>query len=400
MRKIFTIMTAVSLIGIAGNAAAVDGDFELFGHVNTAIGYQHFGSNAAATTTGAVGLANPVTTGTAGSVRHGPLGRLTTNNGAGVRQEQLIAAVDEVELNVTKSWGEHVRTRADIAFGLPGAGSGGVGLEQAYATLNIPAGNGIEFLLGRFTAPIGFESVERNDNSLWSHSLIFNYLRPTNYTGVKFYYPFSDMVDLNVYVVNNLRDSLTVDSAMPSFGLRLGFNWGDEGRKSKFGITGAAGPESLDPGNKVDNWSYLTDLDWNVWLSDRFALGGEAIFRTDRRALAAGADARYFAGLVNLMYQFNDTVDGTLRYAYGHAKGGSSDGLTSGAAGAVAGNLLNATGALAGSKTQLHEISAGLQYHIADGAKLQLEGRYDLVNVAGAAKGHVFGGVMGLLYNF
>mgnify|MGYP003342882864 CR=1 FL=1 len=42
--------------------------------------------------------------------------------------------------------------------------SGMFTLEQAYATANIPVGNGIEFMLGRFNTPIGFESVDVNEN--------------------------------------------------------------------------------------------------------------------------------------------------------------------------------------------------------------------------------------------
>lgn len=387
MRKFITTIIAIAVAGVAGNAFAVDGDFELSGHVNTAFGYQHYSNDAAALITGGAG-ANPV----GGTLaQHGPLGRFATNSGVTAGGTQLVAVVDEFELNASKSFGENVRARADMSFGRVASGSGAVGLEQAYTTLNIPAGNGVEFLLGRFDAPIGFEANDRNLNTLWSHGDIYNYLRPTSLTGVKFYYPFSDMVDLHFYVANNLRDSLTVDSATPSFGMRLGFNWGDEGRRSTFGLSGAAGPEALDAGNKMDDWSYLADLDWNVWLSDSFAIGGEGIFRTDRRALAAGTDGRYFGGQLNLHYVFNDMWDGTVRYGYAYQRAGNSAGLTAGS------SLLNAGST---AKTQLHEVSAGLQYHVADGAKLQLEGRYDLVNVAAATKGHVFGGVLGLLYSF
>lgn len=405
MRKFLVVAAALTLIGGATVAQAdeyVKGGFELSGHVNAGTGYQHWGQNAAGSITSSNAANNGIV------VFRGPLGELGLQGGAGPNggKDEFMFFVDEAELDATKTFGENIRVRADLAFGR--AASGGIGtfgIEQAYATANIPLGNGIEFLIGRFDAPIGFESVERGENTLFSHSLIFNTLRSQSLTGIKFYYPFSDLVDWHFYLVNNLRDNIgstavagtgaaSPDSLWPSFGTRVGFNWGDEGKKSTFGITGQGGPEISESAagapDKFDRWSYLGDLDWNIWVTDSFAVGGEAIFRIDNAAGTA-ADARYMAGQLNLNYVFNDVWDGTLRYSFGQQRAASATALG-------AGSLIDATNA--GVKSQVHEITLGGQYQIADGAKLQMEYRMDLVKPTGLARGIAHGGALNFSYSF
>lgn len=408
MRKYLSLAVAVVAVAFAGTAVA--GDFELSGHVNAGVSYQHFGSNAASVVAGQTGLANP-----GANTAQGSAGDLTASaagaaGAAGavvaptVRQDSFLIFADDAELDATAEYGENIRARVDLGFGRLASGSsgaGGVNLEQAYATINIPVGNGIEFLVGRFDAPIGFESVERGENTLFSHSTLFRNLRPTSYTGLKFYYPFSDLIDLHVYAVNNLRDSIALvgantDPLLPSGGFRLGFGWGDEGQKSTFGLSAAGGLEAPDASKLGGDLSWLVDADWNVWIGEYFAIGGEGIYRMDNGATGA-AKARYFGGQLNLHYVFNDVWDGTLRYVYAADKGAvnTADTLTGGAANI---SLLNA--AAGAAKTQVHEITLGGQYHITDNAKLQLEGRYDMVKVTGASAGNVYGGLVNFAYNF
>lgn len=399
MRKLLTVVAALAFIGGATVAQAdeyVKGGFELSGHVNAGASYAHWGkaTGGAALTVSGGGIANSgIATFRGPQAELTPLGAVVT---AG--HDSLLFFIDEAELDATKSFGENLRARFDLAFGRVASGSGfnGVTLEQAYATANIPVGNGLEFLIGRFDAPIGFEGIERWDNTLFSHSIIFNALRPQELTGFKLYYPFSDMVDWHLYVVNNLRDTIAGDTTIPSFGTRVGFNWGEEGKKSTIGISGASGPEVAQPTDKLDLWSFLGDLDWNVWVTDAFSVGGEGIFRMDN-ASGTGTDGRYFGGQLNLNYVFNDVWDGTIRYAYAQQRAITTAAATGPLA---AGGLVSFTNA--GVKTQVHEFTLGGQYHIADGAKIQLEYRLDLVkpSAAGVSRGIAHGGTVNFAYSF
>ncbi len=399
MRKLLIALFALGFAGFAGTAAAVEGDFELSGHVNAGLGYQSYNSKASA-----------LVAGNSGSY-HGALGDLGNNHGVGAKMESIIGFVDEAEMDAMKSFGENVRARMDLSFGRAASGSAlanAFTLEQAYATVNIPVGNGMEFLLGRFDLPIGFESLERGENTLFSQTSIRREILPARGTGLKFYYPFSDMVDMHFYAVNNLRDAIgTVaaagtDNHWPSFGTRFGFGWGDWGRRSTIGVSLAAGAEATQAAaaGKFGNWTYLGDVDWNVWVSEFFAIGGEGVFRQDN-GNGGTTDGRYFGGTLALNYVFSDVWDGTLRYTYITDRAGTSATAFPNTGGSLLNNNVLAAAAAA-AKTQSHELSLGGQYHIADGAKLQIEARYDMVknNTAAAGTGGVYGGAMAFLYNF
>jgi hypothetical protein len=389
MKKLFIAILAFALFAfIATGAQAqekyVAGGFEMAGHVMAGGGYQHQNNKATTyfTTDGDIGYFA------------GPIGKYLGQI-PGPRTDHFSFFVDEVELDIMKSFGENVRLRADLDFARvasSGLFSAAFVLEQAYATANIPVGNGIEFLIGRFNTPIGFESVDVIDNDTISKSVLVTGLRPANTTGMKIYYPFSDLVDFHFYVVNTLtQDSDVKVNDLPSFGFRLGFNWGDEGTESTFGVSGLFGPESRFSNR---HFTYAGDLDLNWWITESFALGMEALFRRDNAVtnttgVAAGSNSEYLAGLLNLHYAFSDVWDGTLKFAYAKQFDPS--------------NMVPATTwtNLTGAEQSIYQIALAGGYMIADGAKLKLEGRFDIINPTGASNTeYVYGGALAFGYDF
>lgn len=394
MKKLIIAVLALGLIGMfsaTANADYVGGGFEASGSVMAGVGYQHFNSK----------VQTEIATNDQEASTSGVIGRYIPQPALGVapaaRQDNLEFFVDSVELDIMKSFGENIRLRADLDFGRFASGSnfGAFFLEQAYATANIPLGNGIEILFGRFNVPIGFESVDPVDNDTISKSiLIRSGIRPTNSTGLKFYYAFSDLVDLHFYIVNQLtRDVYTFKANdIPSFGLRLGFNWGDPGMESTFGISGFAGLEHN--ASTKRNWTFAGDMDLNWWVTESFAWGMEGIFRKDNAISSlpvAGAlnNMFTFGGLLNLKYLFSDVWDGTLKYAMAYqnkATNGTWD-------------FIGGTGLI--GKQTVHEISLAGNYAIADGAKLKLEGRFDIVDPTGGGNTeYVYGAALAFAYDF
>lgn len=376
MKKLVLAIVVVAAMALAFGAQAeekyVAGGFEASGHINTGFGFQAIGKNYL--TNGAnAALARDGWT----NIQNVP----TSNTG---KLEDFGFLLDEVELDLTKTFGENIKFRTDIQFGDATLGSttAGVGIEQAYVTANIAVGNGVELLAGRFDAPIGFESADRNDNDTISRSAIFNYgLHPRTLTGLKLYYAFSDAFDWHFYVVNNLEDGMAVNfngdtNIIPSAGTRVGYTWGEEGTESTVGLSVAAGPEAPRATKKTGRWSYLADLDWNVWFTEAFALGGEGIYRMDNAATGA-PDAKYLAGILNLHYVFSDVWDGTLKYAL--LKQNSYDGITTAAA------LAGTYAPQVAGKAWMHEIGAAGGYQITDGAKFVAEYRLDWTDYKQAA---------------
>lgn len=426
MKKLFTLVMIAMMFGFASNVVAYDGDFEISGHVNTGFGYQYNGAKWSSVGLGAFTEEGMV------PIRAGSQA-IATANSKNDANSLAIAYVGDIELDVTKTFGENIRLRADLDFvrqNSYGYGSDvqfGAGnymsdrlVEQAYATINIPVGYGLEFLVGRFNAPIGFEAYDNNDNDLPFHTYIFNYLRPQNLTGIKFYYPFSDLIDLHFWIANNLRDVAIgglggtgiQTGKLPAFGGRLGFTWGMEGQESTIGVSGGASSEAKAlPGagavgtagpDKWGMWSYFGDLDFNIWVNDVFAIGGEGFYRRDgapssSKGLAGGRNSLYFAGLLNLHYLFSDVWDGTLRYTYANDYRGTAllfGVFPTGYRGAA--TLNGQPGAsqfhrFAGSAmvwdAMFNQVDLGINYHVTDGAKIMMMYRFDL-----AKPKPVFGG--------
>jgi len=392
MKKLITLVLAIGLIAAATTVNAqekyVAGGFEMAGHVMAGGGYQHFNNRASTyfTFDGDIGY------------YAGSMGKYMGQVPA-ARVDFFGFFVDEVELDIMKSFGENVRLRADLDFARAfSAGSASLTgfpafvLEQAYATANIPVGNGIEFLLGRFNTPIGFEPVDVSENWLNSKSVLATGIRPTNTTGMKIYYPFSDLVDFHFYVVNTLtQDSNFKINDVPSLGFRLGFNWGDEGTESTFGFSGLFGPETRFS-NK--HFTFAGDIDLTWWITESFALGLEGIFRRDNAAtgttgIAPGSNTEYMGGLLNLHYAFSDVWDGTLQYVFAKQFDPSNT--------VPAALWTNLTGA----EQSMHQIWLGAGYMIADGAKLKFEGRFDIVNPAGGGNTeYIYGGNLAFAYDF
>ncbi len=389
MKKILVIALVLGLAFFAANVNAqekyVGGGFEMAGNIVTGMGWQYH--NNKANTEIARGDDNVFT-------GPGPMGKYMGI--APNKRNYFGFFLDGVELDIMKSFGENVRLRADLDFGR--VNSSGVGtqafiLEQAYATANIPVGNGVEFLVGRFNAPIGFESVDVADNDLISQTIIIrSQIRPVGLTGAKLYYAFSDLVDLHFWVANRIINDdnsgiLGVGARvanMPALGARIGFNWGEEGTESTFGISPFFGPSD---GSSNKHYSFGVDADLNWWLTESFALGFEGIYRRDN-ALVPGVNQNMntFAGILNLHYVFSDVWDGTLRYSMAMQRQG-----TNGTIDYIGGVV----------KQQVHEIALGGGYAVADGAKFKLEGRFDLVKpTTSGTTQYVFGAVMGFVYNF
>ncbi len=417
MRKLSMIALVLVLAGAAVAHADeyVKGGFEMGGALNTGLGFQYNNSNAQSVLGTAASVSNlgnaanqyglPVT----GGVGAGPLGEFSQYNGIALGQKKMSFEFysDGVQLNLSKSFGENIRSRVDLVFGAAAYGSSVVTLApaiaQAYVTANIPAGNGVEFLAGHFFTPFGYEKVFRNENNTVTHSIVWT-LRPTNFTGVKFYYAFSDLVDLHVFGYNNMRDNMaaSVSKDMPGYGVTLGFNWGDEGKKSRVDVTGLAGPESWGNvtgglGDKMGNWAYMGDVSWNWHINDAFTFGGEGLYRIDAGNTGT-PKSKVMAVVGDLNYAFTDVWDGTLKLAYAHQND------TTASVGTVFANvgsagLVNALG----WRDNVIQGALATQYQIADGAKLQAEFRLDYAkttNAASPGKTMSYGPIVNFAYAF
>jgi len=365
------------------------GGLEVSGNVDVVTGWQHDTSNAG----GSISLINAADSAGSGEGQLGDFRGIGTPN-----RDTFNFYIDQVELDFSKAFGENIRIRADLDFGrlLSGSGRNTAGtnfqLEQGYVTANIPVGNGVEFLIGRFNTPIGLEAVDRADNLALSFSNLFRYLRPHNTTGAKIYYAFNDSFDFHLYVVNNLVDTIGNDTPIPSYGARFGFTWGEKGKENVIGLSYAGGPEAAAlGGNQMAHLTHIGDLDFSLHLGDSFVIAGEGMFRQDNLGGAchvggpaagganAGKNCKALSGQLLLGYNFNETWGGWFRYGYLHDFQGNYTTIDQ----------------------QIHDFTIGGSYQVTEGAKIKLEYRLDLALPAGPI-GTAFNHGVGLefAYNF
>lgn len=424
---LFTLAVALMAFNVHANgtkadatpsaASGVSGGFEASGHMFTGAGWQHFKTRNALQAV-AQDINNTVP-----GVIGGYLDTSATeprNNTADVFR----FFVDEVELDLAKTFGENIRFRTDLDFGsatlysgprFANLAGGNIYVEQAFATANVGLGNGIEVLIGRFNNPMGFESVDVVDNDTISRSTLYRSIRPHHFTGAKLYYAFSDAFDWHLWGANNspsyeqgdVIDGVSTD--IPLAGTRLAYKWGEEGKQSHIGVAGIGlGQDHIQPRKRA--WTWIGDLDFNWWATDNFAVGGEGIYRQIDAVTAGNLNMKTMGALLNLHYDFSDVWDGTLKYAWSHDVNGY---MGAGAVGGLEGVLPLDGGlrqSLTGADQVFHEITVAGNYAIADGAKLRLEGGYTLNDPGGRGAGaaavaassnrHIYGFGGGFAYEF
>lgn len=98
------------------------------------------------------------------------------------------------------------------------AGAGTVALSEAYVTLHAPLGNGIDFKIGRFATPIGYEVFESYKNPNYGRSFGFN-AEPTVHEGVLATYTFSKEVSVSAGIANTFDNVSQGRVAGPTGGI-------------------------------------------------------------------------------------------------------------------------------------------------------------------------------------
>ncbi|MBI2336429.1 MAG: outer membrane beta-barrel protein [Deltaproteobacteria bacterium] len=350
------LILALFAVGFVSSTTQAEEGLELGGNVTTFFGWQKNDSNALGTTIGAI-----------------PERGVGTAN-----RDTFNFYLDEVELNLQKSWGDKVRIRADLDFGSAALGSNfsdfaaatAFVLEQGYIGFNILDA---EIIVGRFNVPIGVYSVDRINNVTISYPTVFGLL-PSNGTGVKLFWGINDSFDMQLYVVNNIADTVSTAAGgglggiIPSGGFRLGYNWGDEDHRSTVGLSGYAGGQLP---ALMKHLTFMGDIDLSWYVTEQLLIQAEGAYRQDNK-VGAGKNNKAYSGFLTLDYLINDSWDVYGSYGYIHDWEGN---LSAAGAG----------GFYTGADQQVHSGTVGVGYNITDGAKFRLEYRLDYQLPAGAA---------------
>lgn len=373
MKRLFV----TGLIAALAVSSAAQAELELSGNVTTVTVYQHDDRDAA-------GLF-------AGGATQGDLGIANAANA-----DHFRFVVDQVELDLENEFGENIRARADVDFRdvantVLRAGDA-YNLEQGYVTANLAVGNGMEFLIGKFNAPLAIENADRNANVFSTYTRGWAALNPVSVIGAKLYYEFNDHWNFDFAAVNNLNGGF-VNSAFPTGIVRFGVVWGDEGNESYVNLGGAVGPErnAASGGSNNAHLDYYGVL-WGNWsVGDYWDFGWEGQFRQSN-ALAGSPSPKAMAGQLFAVWQASDVWSLQLRgasiYDLNRIRAGTGGASTTGAN-------------WGGFEGLTHSGTLGATYQITDGASVKLEGRWDYASTSGPrANADFMTGVAEFAYSF
>lgn len=181
-------------------------------------------------------------------------------------------------------------------------------VEQAYVSYVANAGRGLRFDVGKFYAPIGYESVERydayNDNA--THSFLFGYSAPYTTTGLKITYPFSDRWSGMVMVVQGW-DNVSDNNTAKSVGAQITCT---PGSASTYVLNYIGGPEQT--GNN-SNWRSVYDFCATWMPTSALTLGLNADYGHETEALGPGRNGTWYGAAGYLVYAFKDRFQLALR---------------------------------------------------------------------------------------
>ncbi len=110
-------------------------------------------------------------------------------------------------------------------------------LIDAYVVLRAPVGNGLDFKLGTFASPLGYEVYPTGNNPNYTRSYGYE-LEPTQLTGLQVAYQFSDVVSANAGIANTWSAGIN-SRAFPPSGNK------SESYKTYLGSLTLTAPESM-----------------------------------------------------------------------------------------------------------------------------------------------------------
>jgi hypothetical protein len=153
--------------------------------------------------------------------------------------------LDSVDLRIAKPLEEGQWSSGycvDLMFGpdanaTTGEGVKGSGIgehvRQAYLNLRMPVGNGLDWKIGRFDSPLGYESTDSYKNPNFTRSYGFS-LEPSELTGVMAEYKFNETAAASIGIANT-ENTGTINGRNVR---------GIESKKAVFGMINLTAPES------------------------------------------------------------------------------------------------------------------------------------------------------------
>ena len=253
------------------------------------------------------------------------------------------------------------------------AAGGDLAIKQAYVSLRVPVGNGLDLKVGTFDTIIGYEVANAGSNPNYSRSYGYT-IEPTQHTGVLGSYQVNKTIGLTAGVANTSNPGLSTRSTPESF-------------KSYMGAITLTAPDSFGfaAGSSL-SFGIVTGEESNVdAIATSYYIGGT--FNTPVKGLKVGTSYDY-------LHVYDQTVSlGNIDYAHAEAFAlyvsyQASEKLTLHARGEY--YRENPNNDITGSDDQVLAITGTVQYNLWANVISRLEIRWDHSTSGSAGQTHPF----------
>ena len=182
-------------------------------------------------------------------------------------------------------------------------------LFEANLTVNVPVGNGLKVLIGKFGTTMGYESTFTEENFNWSAGNLWVFVEPFTHTGVLLSYQATSELEVKL-TLNNGWDVVADNNHGKSVMGTATYTLND---KTSMALTGYGGPEQ---DANSSNWRKGVDF----WIDQKFTPKLEGVAQIDYGA-EDGADingnkAEWFGLSGWLVYTVNDKWNVATRADY------------------------------------------------------------------------------------
>ncbi len=243
-------------------------------------------------------------------------------------------------------------------------------LFEANVTVNVPVGNGLKVLMGKFGTTMGYESTFTEENFNWSAGNQWAVLEPFTHTGVMLSYQATPELEVKATIMNGW-DVVADNNSAKSYMGTATYTVNDS---LSMALTGFGGPEQ---DANSSNWRKGVDF----WIDDKFTPKVEGVVQLDYGA-EDGADANgkkaEWCGVGGwLVYTINTKWNVATRADYVK----DNDGVRTSDAPSLAPFPAN-------NGQELTSVTLTLNYKPVDGLRIAPELRWDHSSLNTAFDGH------------
>jgi len=144
-------------------------------------------------------------------------------------------------------------------------------LPQAYASLNIPFGNGVDLKVGHFYTPVGYEVVTAPDNFFMSKPYTFQYGEPFTHTGFLANYALDENWTISGGGVTGSGTGGwdgSFNTQLGNWSFLGGTGWTSDDKAYSLNLTGTAGNQSYSQPGSNNFWGIYSLVGKANWLDD------------------------------------------------------------------------------------------------------------------------------------